>query len=334
MPEYWMRSVDFVKVADLLNLIMASSGQWTPSELNRAGIDSGILYTSTGKPFRSTSCYRYRKLLEQLGLIRKQNRKLVPNLNPLERQRMLIRGEPSVLSEDQRYVLATRVVCNPDCYNTFWNAFMPSMRPTSLEQFIKYSTPIIMSPMIGPPKARNSSHITINSRAGDNLIQHGGYNAIQAIHFGLRNWGVGQLGFLDEFYQVGCGYHIFPVNNAHQQAQGTIEKAILEALAFHRNWAMSSISTLLLTVCSGLKVPIEDVRSVLHNWIRAYPNLVMPIAVSNRMVLADQSDKMAPAILKGFLKLDTGEYVSHLQIHYNLKIRLMPRVEKEACIDS
>ncbi len=335
MPEYWMRSIDFAKAANLLRLIINSPDKWSASELNRAGIDSGIFKTSEGKPFGPTSCYRYRRILEKLDLVKKRNRRFIANLNPAECEQMLTPNDRENLSEEQRVVLGNRVVCNPDCYQTFWRAFMPSKKPNSLNEFIDDSNPITMSPMIGPKKARKRSYVTIKRWAhADIPMEHRGYNAIQAIHFGMRNWGVNQLGFLDEFYQVGQGYHIIPVRpNQHENTE-TIERAIIESLEFRDNWAMSSISELLLRVCAKLKIPTVAVRSVLRNWIGTYPNFVAPVTVSNRMILSAQPEKVIHPILKGFLRLSTGEHVSHLQIHNNLKSRLIPTFQKEASIGS
>ena len=335
MPEYWMRSIDFAKAANLLKLIINSPGKWSASELNRAGTDSGIFKTLEGKPFGPTSCYRYRRILEKLDLVDKRNRRFIANLNPAECEQMLTPNDTENLSVEQRYVLGNRVVCNSDCYETFWKAFMPSKQPNSLNEFIEDSNPITMNPMIGPKKEREHSYITIKSRAhADNPVEHRGYNAIQAIHYGMRNWGVDQLGFLDEFYQVGHGYHILPVRPSQHKNTETIERAIIEALEFRDNWAMASISELLLTVCGTLKIPTGEVRSVLKNWTGTYPNFVAPITVSNRMILSAQPEKMVPPILKGFLRLNSGEHVSHLQVHRNLKERLIPTLQQEASIGS
>ena len=68
----------------------------------------------------------------------------------------------------------------------------------------------------------------------------------------------------------------------------------MEALEFHNDWAMVSISELILAGCTALKIPIRDVRSVLQNWIGAYPNFVSPVTVSNRMILFGQPGQIDP----------------------------------------
>ena len=122
----------------------------------------------------------------------------------------------------------------------------------------------------------------------------------------MRTWGVDHLEFLDEFYQVGQGYHILPVRLEPHENTETIEHILMEALEFRNDWAMASISELILTGCTALKIPIREVRSVLQNWIGAYPNLVSPVTVSNRMILLAQPEKLTPLILRGFLRLRAG----------------------------
>ena len=325
MPEYWMRSINFAKVAELLKLIINSPGKWSAIELNRTATDSEIFMTSGGKPFSPTTCYQYRRIIEKLNLVEKRNRKFVPKLTPVECDKILTSGKTGDLNNEQRSVLGDRVISNQDCYETFWKSFLPSEKPDSLKEFVNNSCPIVMNPMTGSKNEREDSYLTIkNPDHSDTPIIHRGYNAIQAIHFGMRTWGVDHLEFLDEFYQVGHGYHIFPVRlEPHENAE-TIEHTLMEALEFHNDWAMASISELILAGCTALKIPIRDVRSVLQNWIGAYPNLVSPVTVSNRMILFGQPDKLTSLILRGFLRLTTGEHVSHLQVHRNLKKRLIP----------
>ena len=330
-----MRTIDFVKVAELLKLIIHSPGKWTATELNRAATDSGIFTTAAGKPFSPTSCYRYRRVIEKLNLVEKRNRKFVPKLTSSECDEMLAPSKTGDLTNGQRSVLGDRVVGNEDCYETFWKTFLPARKPHSLEDFINNSSPIVMNPVKGPKNEREDSYLTIkNPYHPDNTIIHQGYNAIQAIHFGMRTWGVDHLGFLDEFYQVGQGYHILPARLEPNENSETIEHTLIEALEFHNDWAMASISELILTGCTALKIPTRNVRSVLQNWIGLYPNFVSPVTVSNRMILFGQPDKLTSLILRGFLRLTTGEHVSHLQVHRNLKKTLIPSLEKETSIGS
>ena len=98
MPEYWMRSIDFAKVAELLKLIINSPSKWSAIELNRAATDSGIFITSEGKPFSPTSCYRYRRIIEKLNLVEKRNRKFVPKLMPGECDKILAHSKTGELN--------------------------------------------------------------------------------------------------------------------------------------------------------------------------------------------------------------------------------------------
>ena len=333
MSEYWMRSIDFCKVAHLLRLIINSPGRLSASDLNRVAIDSGIFVTSQGKAFGPTSCYRYRSVIEKLGLIEKPKGRFFPNLTGDECHAVLAFEGGTELSSELKALLGTRVVFNKDCYETFWQSFVVRQNPTSLEEFISFGSPIVMNPLIGPKNAKHESCITVKNLADSGAVAvHRGYNAVQAIHFGLRSWGVDHLGFLDEFYQVGHGYHLIPVRTSSPESMASVEEALLEVFNFHGDWAMSGISELFLAGSSKLKMPTGLIGTVLGNWIEAYPNLVSPITVSERMLLSGQSEKMVPLILKGFLRLRTGEHVSHLQVHRNLRERVIASSSEEASI--
>ncbi len=335
MPEYWMRSIDFVKMANILKMVICSPEKWSAAGLDRAGIDEGIFKTGKGKPFGPTSCYRYRRMLEKLDLVEKRNRRFIAKLSPSECQEMLTANKANGLNKAQRYLLGSRVVSNLECYETLWKAFLPSKRPKSLDEFIGQSDPIVMNAFIGSKKARSHSHISITNQShSQEAMQHSGYNAIQAIHYGMRNWGVVQLGFLDEFYQVGIGYHLIPVRLVKNKNTDAVERAIVESLNFRNHWAVTSISEVLLKVSGELRVPLKQVKSVLSHWVENYPNLLAPVSVSNRMLLFAQPEKLHSPILKGFLKLRTGEHVSHLHIHSNLLHSLAVRGQKEASIGS
>ena len=330
MIDYWMRWVDFAKLRDLLALINESSDRFTPIELDRAAIAAGAFVTSSGKPYGPSSCYHHRRILEKLGLVGRQDGRYVSNLNADEYSQMLFPVKMEELSDDLRYVFANRVICNDDCYDTFWKTFMPFMRPCSVQEFIEKGEPIVLEFTAARSGSRSERRLTLRNRGNfDYSVVHKGTNAVQAIHFGMRAWGVRQLKFLDEMYRVGEGYLIFPVEIRPQVEVVTIKNALIESLEFSGDWASPRVGDLLFSVASRLRVPLKRVQSVLNEWLRVHAGFISPIAVSDRMILAGQSKQMRKLILKGFLVLPSGEHVSHLQIHRTLADRIGLTFEKE-----
>ena len=221
-------------------------------------------------------------------------------------------------------------VRNADCYETFWKTFMPSKRPSSLQEFNSSGVPIVLKWTKSGRRPQYEYRLFLRSQEDIDYTEvHQGYKAIQAIHFGMRAWGVHQLKFLDEMYRVGEGYIIFPVEIRPQVDDEAIGKTLIESLEFANDWATPRVGDLLFLVASRLKVPLKRVRSVLNEWLRIHAGLISPITVSDRMILAGQSKQMRKLILESFLALPSGEHVSHLQVHRTLVDRIRLNLKKE-----
>ena len=332
MPDYWMRAVDFRRIAELFALVVASPGELRPADLDRVAISSGVFVSATGKPLGPTSRYHHRRTLERLAFVEQRNGRFVPTLTGSECENMLPGNNEGELNDDQRYIIGSRVVCNPDCYDVFWKAFMPSRRPSSLQEFVHKAVPIVLevTPAVdGTRYSRSVSLRTVGFENNDRI--HDGYKAVQAIHSGLRAWGTGQLKFLDKLYRLGEGYHVFAIDTFSQVDATSIERCLYETLAFHGDWAMPRISDLLLGVATRLRVPLDNVRSILNLWIRDHAGYVSPVAVSDRMILSGQTAQRRNLILDGYLTLSGGEYVSHLRVHRGLINRIQLSDDKETC---
>ena len=323
MAKYWMRSIDFRKIISLLKIIAQSPKQWSANSLNQIAANEGIFSTSDGKAFGPTSCYRYRRAMEGLKLVRKINQKYVLNITTYEAEKLLPATNSLDLNRDQRAVLSDKVISNQECYETFWSDFMPFKKPDSLQDFLDNAEPILMNPVVvSKNKKKAESYITISSDRPNSTTTHNGYAAMQAIHYGMRKWGIGQLGFLDEFYRIGRGYHIFPIELDPTDNPGKIEKTLAHLLQFEGEWATPSIAELTLSAATSLRIPIQTVHSIILGWIDEYKDVVRPIPVSNRMTTAGHPGNMNPMILKGFIRLRTGENISHIKIHKVLPERL------------
>ena len=332
MPDYWMRAVDFRRIAALFALVAAFPGELRPADLDRVAISSGVFVSATGKPLGPTTRYHHRRTLERLAFVGQRNGRFVPTLTGSECESMLSGNSEGELNDDQRYIIGNRVVCNPDCYDVFWEAFMPSRRPSSLREFIHKAVPIVLEVTPAVDGARYSRSVLLRTVGVENHDRiRDGYNAVQAIHSGLRSWATVQLKFLDELYRLGEGYHIFAIDTFSQVDARSIERCLYETLEFSNDWAMPRISDLLLGVATRLRVPLDNVRSILNLWIRDHAGHVSPVAVSDRMILSGQSAQMRNLILDGYLTLSGGEHVSHLRVHRGLIDRIQLSDDKETC---
>ena len=330
MVDYWMRWVDFTKLARLLLLVIESPGRLSPTELDRAAIASGTFVSSSGKPFGPTTRYHYRRILEKLEMVRKGDGRFISNLTPYESSKMVSDYNADVLNDDQCQIFGDRVIRNHDCYDALWKAFVPFERPHALQDFICRGQPVILETTPAGDGSRDLRRVTVSNPENPGCsIVHEGYKAIEAIHFGMRAWGISQLRFLDELYRVGEGYHIFPVNIGYNINATTIQFALVEALDFRADWAMPRVSDLLLDVASRLRVPLAAVRCALEDWLLVYPGYVSPVPISYRMILSGHSTQLKKLILAGFLALPGGQYVSHLRVHSGLAGLLAQHLDAE-----
>ena len=329
MNAYWMRWLDFGRLAGLLAIVASSSGTLTPSELERIAIEKRVFIASSGKPLGKSNRYQYRRALERFDLVRQVRGRYFFNLTEEESDTIWVWENHGDLDDQQRRFFADRAVRNTDCFDVFWSAFVSEKRLGSIDEFISTGQPVRLlldEPMEKPPGAKKRYPTGVRMYRADQPdcpIIHEGYNAVQAIHFGMRSWGIEQLQFLDELYQVGRGHHIFPVGINYCPDPALMDRAAYAALQFEGDWAVQRVSDILLAVASQLKVPILVVKNRLQHWLRAYSGDVAPIRVSERMIFAGsgRSERIRQLIYSGFLTPPGGGLVSHLRVHKTIASR-------------
>lgn len=323
MFDYWMRYVAFSKLRDLLVLIADSPGQLRPRELDRVAIQENIFVSQDCRAFGPSTCYHYRRAIEKLGMVGKPDGKYLPLLETKEMNRLNSNSGFSELSVGVKYVFGNRIVTNSDCFEVFWGLFTGQNKPTTLRQFVEMGSPISMN--IDPSLTIGEAERTLYfRRVGDNKksATRTGYNAIQAIHYGMRDWAVNQLGFLDNFYRGPEGYVLFPVKIEADPEDNVVARTLIEYLSFDGDWAKPHVTDLLFSVAAQLKIPMDSVRSVLLDWIKTYPEFIAPVPISERTILSGWDKGIHPFVLKGFLTLENGKHISHLSIHRGLLERV------------
>ena len=329
-----MRWLNFNRLADLFAIIASAPGALTSGELDKVAIEQGV-FVASGKPLGKSSRYHHRRALEKLDFVRKNGRRFFPSLAVDECEIMASADRREGLSQQQRLLFSERVLSNADCYEVFWSAFAPEARPDSITEFIQAAKPIrlqLEEKLDKPPLSKRKYPVSVLLYRADNPdlpITHVGYNAVQAIHFGMRSWGVEQLGFLDELYQVGHGHNIFPIAMNYRCDGTTIDRVLLDRLCFEGDWAMPRVSDLLLSAASRLKVPVSSVRNRLQTWLKTHSGYVAPVFVSERMILSGRSERVHELVLSGFLSPSDGGLVSHLKVHRGIVDELERRPLRE-----
>ena len=324
MSTYWMRWIEFSRLPPLFRIVASAPGTLTPRDLEELAIAQGTLTFSSGKPIGRTNRYHHRRALERLGLVVKTDGRYYPNLPPDERDTMLIEQNPAGLTDEQRILLSDRVIRNDDCYDVFWSSFTPGHHPKSVKEFLLIAQPVLLHVQEPPkPTSRYSSSVELRGTSQDTTnIVHKGYSAVEAIHYGMRRWGIEQLRFLDELYQVGQGHHLFPIVLNPRPKLTTIDHHLFKTLQFEGDWAVPRVGNLLLSVASELKIPISIVRDRLLDWLLLYANFVAPVRVSERMILYGRSKRIRELTMAGYLTPENGGIVSHIKVHRRIQIAL------------
>ena len=336
MSTYWMRWLDFKRLSALFAIVCSSPGTFTPGELDRIAIEKGVFVLANGKPSGKSNRYHHRRALERFALVQKVKGRYIPNLTREDSDTFLSMDGDRDLDESQLRLFSDRVVRNTDCFDVFWSAFVSTGRPGSIGDFIRSGQPIrlhLQEPAEGLSGAKRryaSSVLLYRASHPESPITHTGYNAVQAIHFGMRSWGIEQLGFLDELYQVGQGHNIFPIEINRSSDPETIDQVAYAALRFHGDWAMPRVSDLLLAVASQLKIPISSVRDRLQSWLEVHSADVAPVRVSDRMILSGSSERIRQLTLNGFLTPPSGGLVSHLKVHRGIADKFERRCLRES----
>jgi len=134
---------------------------------------------------------------------------------------------------------------------------------------------------------------------------------------------------MDEIYQRGGGYTIFPVSIRSSIPDPALESGILELMPFAGDWATVRVGDIALEAGVKFRVRIEKVRSVLERWLNTYPGIVAGIPTNERFITGGLAASQKAAVLRGFARDRSGVYVSHVRIHRDIRT-IVGEKKKEA----
>ena len=337
----WMRYVNFRALRDILSLVAMNSGQLRASDVSRLATKKRILVSKSGQALGPTSHYHHRRTLERLGLLVKQDGRYSIR-DDLPESRILASaatcGRP--LNRQEKGAFANLVLRNKDCMSAFFERFIENGAPIhSVEEFVSLAESVELrvthgsrgqrrhqakgTQAIGMGETNVPSEIAIRPIKSSDWYILTGTNAVQAIHYGLRSWGVDQLTFLDDIYRSGsASFFIFPRNITGGVSQDELSLELVNALKFEGDWATIRVSDLSLDLGVRFKVSIEQVKRVLNSWLENHPDLVAGIKTNQRFVTSAVHSTQYDAVLKGFLLSDGGAVMSHLRIHRDIIARI------------
>ena len=331
----WMRWLDFRALRDLLLLVDRHRGGLRANELERLATKERVLLRRDGQPAARTTHYNHRRTLERLELLQKQDRHFALGQRNAEicaltaHQNLREQLQPS-----EKVAFANAVLQNKDCYEAFFGHFLPGRASVcDVATFVEQAHPVelvVNAPVrqeAGLSGARQHHRGRSRSRSvairpadtsGDWCVLDSP-DALQAIHFGLRSWCVGQLGFMDTTYAASGVYTVYPKHIVARLTDQELAARMFAAIEFVDDWATIRIPDHALATGIEQHVSVEQAKAVLMKWLTAHPGLVAGVPTRVGFITAGLPDRLHRLALNGYLRSNSGAYLSHLRIHRRLR---------------
>lgn len=312
----WMRWLDFRRLRDLARIVNSADCILRAKDLAAKGMETGILIGDDGAPFKPTTVYHYRRTMERLGVVRiVKGRYCVARDNPMIAQLTSDSQPGQSLDAAQKRAFATLVLNNDDCYGGFLKIFVsPGSRPRHADEFVQAGGPVLLS----TEKADDALLIRLRNIEHQTEMSLSGESATQAVLWGMKPWCVEQLQFLDELFSVGLGYVLYPRLIDVSWSVDEVGHKLVELLEFTSDWTTIRVEELILKAGAKWKLPAQSIRVAILWLNRHFPDLVATIATSEQFVLSGLHPTQRRAAMNSYVRLPSGEFVSHLRVHSTL----------------
>ena len=331
----WMRWVDFRVLRDLLLLVGSHRDGLRAGELERLATKESVLLRRDGQPAARTTHYHHQRTLERLGLLQKHGHHFTlrhrhPEICSLTARQTL--REQLLPSEKEAF--SNAVLRDKDCHDVFFGNFLPARASIcDVAAFVEQAHPVELVVEAstqseaddsgarlhrgGRPHSRSVAIRPADASSDWSVLV--GPNAVQAIHFGLRSWCVGQLGFLDTAYAADGTYTVYPKHIVTRLTDRELAAKMFSAIDFADDWATIRIPDHALAAGIAQHVSVDQAKGILMGWLRAHPDLVAGVPTRVGFITAGLPDRQHPLILKNYLRSKGGAYLSHLRIHRMLR---------------
>ena len=168
-------------------------------------------------------------------------------------------------------------------------------------------------------RSRSRSVAIRSAGTGGDWCVLDGPDAVQAIHFGLRSWCVGQIGFMDATCAASGVYTIYPKHIVTRLTDQELASRMFAAIEFADDWATVRIPDHALATAIEQHVSVDQAKAILMKWLTAHPDLVAGVPTRVGFITAGLPDRQHRLVLNGYLRSDSGAYLSHLRIHRMLR---------------
>lgn len=331
----WMRFVDFENTKKMLHLIYENDGKLRSGELERLGIDRGVLVRKDNRePMTHTPRYHYRKVMENLGLAEIKQRHYYVSRSEKVMEFLKLTNFQEPMSNEAKEILRKIILENNDCRNYFFDVFMRENSYT-LEDLRKGGDHILVetksmrdfSEERWKAQEENKKNIRKRKKIGTIILRNPDgreielktQDEIHAIYWGVRLWAL-ELGMTDEIMTSFIeGRIIYPINPdfSREVLLGKIQEKIKMDKS-DSEWILIHIPTFIKEIALSYRFSVNEIKNFFLEMKTRYSSSVMFIPSSTVFLdIRTPFEKQDSAIRNLYLHSERKGYISHMRIRKN-----------------
>jgi len=331
-----MRPVSFVWLREIAAVLARVEKGVTAEEFDRIIRAKEIIHTTKENPPSRTWLYHYRNTLTKLGIFLREGRKYFIDKDN-ENVRVLLANnsrKSEGLTVAEKTAFAELVIKNEDC-KIFFDLFMPGIEVYSLSEYLSEGKPVTWrregeKPKIkyyptraGKRRPKERPRKVVFRRLGENepILNLTDYYEEKGILFGVRYWGINELGFVDEFFREDTGAIIYPaiIDYGESEVREVLNK-IIELVDSREEWTVFSVRGLILKLMVSAHKPTSILYEAIKTLKYENPTQVVFIGTSRGFATYTAATKEAQELmLRSYFEDDNRRIVSHFRVHKSVR---------------
>ncbi len=335
----WMRHVDFENIKDMLHLVNQNNGLLKPRDFDSLGIAKKVLISKfKNKPMARSTRYNYRKVMENLGLIKIYNDKYVISGEFKIRRLLEITEFGKPISEQGREIIREIIVSNDDCRRNFFDIFMErtnydlaDLRTNGMPIFIE--TPAMRTSYLNSDTIKfsdqdrhntNINAIILRNINGKEMVLQNA-DQIYAVYWGIRRWSA-KLNITNEvMIDFSEGRLIYPINpNFDEKRICEVLLKYMDSAKSQNEWVIIHIPNLIKLILIETRFSLIDVKKFLIKLKNKYTYLIMFIPTSTIFIdIKTPYNRQDHLFRSSYLYDERKRYISHLRINKKLSEMLL-----------
>lgn len=314
--DLWMRPVSFSGLHRILHLVAEYPNGITPGNLDSAIRERELYTTEKGNQPSRTTLYHCRNTLLRLGLLRRDDKRILIK-GTLDESGKLLREPPELSLTPRRTVrkeFARCVLNNEDCRTAFFDLFLKDYGDDPLSAFRRHARPVHWNPDADDRRERRA--ILESDHFGERKVLRTPVE-FKAILYGVRYWARDELYLIDEFVDTQSKVQLYPVRDISAEVGRSV---CLEEMASIREpaceWTSFSLRKLIKTCGVGHRLRKQMVFETVK-WLNSrHHGYVQMITTSPSMAtLGEGNPQRRDLALSDYPKDSEGCYISHVRVH-------------------